>query len=90
MHNYFPSKIKATSTFPQDFSFLKMKKYQQCYLSEGELANWANSFSSVQNCTSPEEEKGRITPALATGEVENILQNRLDTCHMAVSSETPI
>lgn len=90
MHNYFPSKIKATSTFPQDFSFLKMKKYQQCYLGEGEFANWANSFSSVQNCTSPEEEKGRITPALATGKVENILQNRLDTCHMAVSSETPI
>jgi hypothetical protein len=28
--------------------------------------------------------------ALATGNVEDILQNRLDTCHIAVSSETSI
>ena len=45
MENYFPSKIKVTYAFPQDFSSLWVKKKQQYYLSEGEFATGLSPFS---------------------------------------------
>ena len=89
MCNYFPPKIKVIYTFPQDISFCRCKESAVLFR-WGWISNWADSFSSVQSCTSPEKGKGRVVPALPQGKRKTFNKMRLDPRRAAVSTETPI